>query len=65
MNDGDSRPNFEKFKNLTSPSKLKGIASCLMILVISSTKSSYKIAQILKLFTKKIKTVFSSSKNEN
>lgn len=55
MNDGDSRPNFEKFKNLTSPSKLKGIASCLMILVISSTKSSYKIAQILKLFTKKKK----------
>lgn len=39
---GDWRPNCEKLRNLTSPSKVKGIASCLMMLVISSTNSSCK-----------------------
>lgn len=47
INVGGLRPNLEKFSNLTSPSKLKGIASCLMIFVISSTNSSYKITSMI------------------
>lgn len=44
---GPCRPNSEKFRNLTSPSKLKGMASCLMMLVISSTSNSCQTENFL------------------
>lgn len=46
INVGPCLPNFEKFRNFTSPSKVKGIASCLMIFEISSTSDSCEIKTI-------------------